>query len=71
MAGSMGDGSVAVGGGACGGGGVAGSDAVSAPKETLPSSCGMAPIRSDSAPRYSFVGSTGCIITDLRAPRQV
>ncbi len=62
MAGSMGDGGVAVGGGACGGGGggVAGSDAVSAPKETLPSSCGMAPIRSDSAPRCSFVGSTGC-----------
>ncbi len=60
MAGSMGDGEVAVGGGACGGGGVAGSDAVSAPKETSPSSCGMAPIRSDSAPLCPLVGSTGC-----------
>ncbi len=66
VAGSMGGGSVAVGGGACGGacggGGVAGSDAVSAPKETSPSpsSCGMAPIRSDSAPLCPFVGSTGC-----------
>jgi hypothetical protein len=56
----MGDGGVAVGGGACGGRGVAGSDAVSAPKEASPSSCGMAPIRSDSAPLCSLVGSTGC-----------
>jgi hypothetical protein len=62
VAGSMGDGGVAVGGGACGGGGVAASDAVSAPKETSPSpsSCGMAPIRSDSAPLSPLVGSTGC-----------
>jgi hypothetical protein len=62
VAGSMGDGGVAVGGGACGGGGVAGSDAVSAPKETSLSlsSCGMAPIRSDSAPLCPLVGSTGC-----------
>jgi hypothetical protein len=62
VAGSMGGGGVAVGGGACGGGGVAGSDAVSAPNETSPSplSCGMAPIRSDSAPLCPFVGSTGC-----------
>jgi hypothetical protein len=43
-------GGVAVGEGGCSGGGVAGSDAVSAPSETSPSSCGMAPIRSDSAP---------------------
>jgi hypothetical protein len=57
---SMGGGGVAVGGGACGGGGVAGSDAVSAPKETSPSSCGMAHTRSDSASRCLFVGSTGC-----------
>jgi hypothetical protein len=60
VAGSMGGGGVAVGGGACGGGGVDGSDAVSAPNETSPSSCGMAPIRSDSAPLCPFVGSTGC-----------
>ncbi len=62
MAWSMGGGGGAVGGGACGGGGVAGSDAVSAPNETSPSpsSCGMAPIRSDSAPLCLFFGSTGC-----------
>ncbi len=52
VAGSMDGGGVAVGGGGCGGGGVAGSDAVSAPNEMSPSpsSCGMEPIRSDSAP---------------------
>ncbi len=43
-----------------GGGGIAVSDAVSAPKETSPSSCGMAPIHSASAPFCPFVGSTGC-----------
>ncbi len=45
-----------------GGGGVASSDPVSAPKETSPSpsSCGMAPIRSASAPLCPLVGLTGC-----------
>jgi hypothetical protein len=38
----------------------AGSDAVSAPKETSPSSWGMAPIRSASTPFCPLVGSTGC-----------
>ncbi len=56
MAGLMGGGGVVVGGG----GGVAGSDAVSAPKETSPSSCGMAPICSASALFCPLVGSTGC-----------
>jgi hypothetical protein len=58
VVGSLGGGGVVVGGGA--GGGVAGSDAVSAPKETSPSSCSMAPIRSASAPFCPLVGSTGC-----------
>ncbi len=57
---SLGGSGVVVGGGAGGGGGVAGSDAVSAPKETSPSSCVMAPIRSASAPLCPLVGSTGC-----------
>jgi hypothetical protein len=59
---SLGGGGVVVGGGAGGDGGVAGSDAVFASKETLPSplSCGMAPIRSASAPFCLLVGSTGC-----------
>jgi hypothetical protein len=59
---SLGGSSVVVGGGAGGGGGIAGSDAVSAPKEMSPSpsSCGMAPIRSASAPLCPLVGSTGC-----------
>ncbi len=58
---SLGGGGVVVGEGTGGGGGVAGSDAVSAPKETSPprSSCGMAPIRSASAPLCLLVGSTG------------
>jgi hypothetical protein len=42
------------------GGGVAGSDAVCVPKEMSSSSCGMAPIRSASAPFCPLVGSTGC-----------
>jgi hypothetical protein len=59
---SLGDGGVVESRGAGGGGGVAGSDAVSTPKETSPSpsSCGMAPIRSASAPLCPLVGSTGC-----------
>jgi hypothetical protein len=60
MAGSLGGGGVVVGGGAGDSGGVAGSDAVSAPKKMLPSSCGMAPICSASAPFCLLVGSTGC-----------
>ncbi len=60
VAGSLGGGGVVVGGGAGDGGGVAGSNAVSAPKKTLPSSCGMAPIRSASAPFCLLVTSTGC-----------
>jgi hypothetical protein len=45
--GGCGGGGVGLGGG---GGGVAGNDAVSAPSETSPSSSGMVPIRSESAP---------------------
>jgi hypothetical protein len=54
VAGSLGGGGVVV------GEGVAGSDAVSATKETSPSSCGMVPIHSASAPFCPLVGSTGC-----------
>ncbi len=57
---SLGGGGVVVGGGAGGGKGVAGSDAISAPKETSPSSCGMTPLRSASAPFCPLVGMTGC-----------
>jgi hypothetical protein len=66
---SMGGDGVAVGGGACGGGGVAGSDAVSAPKETSPSpsSCGMAPNRSDPTPLCPLAGSTGASVSAWQA----
>jgi hypothetical protein len=57
---SLGGGGIVVGAGGGGGGGVAGSDAVSAPKETSPSRCSMAPIRSASAPLCPLVGSTCC-----------
>ncbi len=60
MAGSLGGGGIVVCRGNIAGGGVAGSDAVSAPKETSPLSCGMAPICSASALLFPFVGSTGC-----------
>jgi hypothetical protein len=54
------------GGGVAGGGrGVDGCNAKSVPMEMLPSpsSCGMAHIRSVSAPSRLFVGSTGCTAT--------
>jgi hypothetical protein len=57
---SLGGSGVVVGGGTGDGGGVASSDAVSAPKETSPSSCGMAAIHSASAPLCPLVGSIGC-----------
>jgi hypothetical protein len=66
VAGSIAGGGVAVGEGGRGGGGVDGSDAVSAPSETSPSSCGMAPIRSD---RLSARQAVDASVSALQAGR--